>query len=258
MSIVVPIDNTLPNRLNQIAGFIKLAMVHVGVVAKRSNIKGKRIRMMDVMNARVLWGVGTARTVRVHWALAELGLQYRCVPIQARTPAMEEDVFRKVSPFGKIPVLEDGALVLSESPAIVTYLAERYSSFDNRLIPDSVLDRARYFEWLSFISMELDATSIYVLRRHVGLPEIYGDAPNASAGARDYFARMIGAAVTRLSREGPYLLGQQFSGVDILMTSCLDIAETYDLRVPEPFKHYRERVAQRPAYAVAIAANQPQ
>ena len=43
MSIVVPIDNTLPTRLNQIAGFIKLAMVHVGVVAKRSNIKGKRI-----------------------------------------------------------------------------------------------------------------------------------------------------------------------------------------------------------------------
>ena len=220
--------------------------------------KGKRIRTMGVTHTRVLWGVGTARTVRVHWALAELGLQYRTVPTQARTPAMQEDAFRKVSPQGKIPVLEDGALVLSESPAIVTYLAERYSSADNRLLPESVLDRARYFEWLSFISMELDATSIYVLRRHVGLPQIYGDAPNASAVARDYFARMIESAVTRLSKEGPYLLGQQFSGVDILMTSCLDIAERYDLTVPERFKHYRERVAQRPAYATAIAANKPQ
>ena len=213
---------------------------------------------MGVTNTRVLWGVGTARTVRVHWALAELGLQYRTVPIEARTPAMQEDAFKRVSPQGKIPVLEDGALVLSESPAIVTYLSERYSSADNRLIPESVLDRARYFEWLSFISMELDATSIYVLRRHVGLPQIYGDAPNASAVARDYYARMIGSAVTRLSKEGHYLLGQQFSGVDILMTSCLDIAERYDLTVPERFKHYRERVAQRPAYATAIAANKPQ
>ena len=82
---------------------------------------------MGVTNTRVLWGVGTARTVRVHWALAELGLQYRTVPIEARTPAMQEDAFKRVSPQGKIPVLEDGALVLSESPAIVTYLSERLS-----------------------------------------------------------------------------------------------------------------------------------
>ncbi|MEE2802884.1 MAG: glutathione binding-like protein, partial [Pseudomonadota bacterium] len=76
--------------------------------------------------------------------------------------------------------------------------------------------------------------------------------------ARDYFARMIESAVTRMSKDGPYLLGPQFSGVDILMTSCLDIAERYDLRVPERFKHYRERVSQRPAYATATAANTPQ
>ena len=108
---------------------------------------------------------------------------------------------------------------------------------------------------MSFILMELDATSIYVLRRHEGLQEIYGDAPNANKAARRYFARMIEAATGRLTDDGPYLLGQRFSGIDILMMSCLGARERYDLFIPEPFIRYMEEIAQRPAYIAAMAAN---
>ena len=68
-------------------------------------------------------------------------------------------------------MLEDGGLVLCESGAIVTYLAETYGN--GRLIPAGGAERAKYFEWVSFISMELDATALYVLRRHEALPEVY-------------------------------------------------------------------------------------
>ncbi len=209
------------------------------------------------MSARILWGVGTTRTLRAHWALLFLGLDYETRPIMTRTPAMESPEYRAVNPRGKVPTLQDGDLTLTESPAIVTYLAERYSTDARRLIPTGVAERALYFEWMSFVSMELDATSLYVLRRHEGLPEIYGPAPEACAVARAYFERMLGAAALRLRDDRRYLLGDDFSGVDILMTTCLDWAVRYGFDLPPEFAAYRGRIDDQPSTAAALSANTP-
>ena len=202
---------------------------------------------------RVLWGVGSARALRVHWALIELGLEYRSERIQSRSGETETPAYRRLNPRGKIPVLEDGGLVLSESAAIVTYLAETYGS--GRLIPVEGAKRAKYFEWISFISMEIDATTLYVLRRHEALTHIYGEAPAANAAARGYFDRMITAAAREIEDGRTYLLGAEFSGADILMTTCLDWALAYDVPLPDPWPAYRERTVARPAHVRAVAAN---
>ena len=203
---------------------------------------------------RVLWGIGSARALRVHWALIELGLEYRSERIQSRSGETETPAYRRLNPRGKIPVFEDGALVLSESGAIVTYLAETYGN--GRLIPAEGAERAKYFEWVSFVSMELDATTLYVLRRHEALAHIYGEAPAANAAARGYFDRMITAAAREIEDGRTYLLGTQFSGADILMTTCLDWALAYRVALPEPWLAYRERTVARPAHARATAANE--
>lgn len=206
---------------------------------------------------RTLWGVGTSRTLRVHWASIELGLDYATQPIRTRTPAMEDPSFIALNPRGKIPVLVDGDLVVSESAAIVTYLAETYGSDANPLIPGAYGARAKYFEWMSFISMELDATSLYVLRRHVDLHETYGEAPAANDTAREYFLRMIQSAVPAMPSKGNFLLGRDFSGADILMISCLNFADRFDITLPPEITAYRERVSARPAYQAALEANNP-
>lgn len=206
---------------------------------------------------RTYWGVGSSRALRGHWALQELALPYRTESIRTRTPDTERPEFIAVTPRKKIPVLQDGELVLTESPAIVTYLAERYGNAETLYMPSDPEERARYYEWMSFISMELDATTLYVLRRHQYLPAIYGDAPNAIQACREYFVRMIEAATQSLEPSATYLLGNQFTGVDILMMSCLDWALRYEVSVPETFLAYRERVVVRPSYAKALAANAP-
>ena len=203
---------------------------------------------------RTLWGVGSSRALRGHWALIELGLEYRSERIQSRSGETQTPAYRRLNPRGKIPVLEDGALVLSESAAIVTYLAETYGN--GRLIPADGAARAKYFEWISFISMEIDATALYVLRRHEALTHIYGDAPAANTAARGYFDRMITAAARELEDGRKYLLGPEFSGADILMTTCLEWALTYDVAVPDPWLDYRERTTARPAHTRAVAANE--
>ena len=98
---------------------------------------------------RVLWGAGSSRAMRAHWALAELGLGYRREPIGARTGETGTDAFGVLNPRRKIPVLEDGDLVLTESPAIVTYLCQRYSSASAPLFPSGLAACACYYEWMS-------------------------------------------------------------------------------------------------------------
>ncbi len=203
----------------------------------------------------VLWGAVSSRVLRVHWALIELGLPYESIPILSRSGETETAEYGALNPRRKIPTFQDGGLVLTESAAIVTYLAETYGTAGRALIPAEQPARAKYFEWLSFVSMELDATALYVLRRHEGLPQVYGEAPAACAAARAYFDKMIRASAGDLTDGRRYLLGEAFAGADICMTTVLDWAERYDCPLPNAWLAYRERVRERPSYAAAMAAN---
>ncbi len=207
---------------------------------------------------RILWGVGTSRTIRAHWALIELNLSYKTEIIRTRTTDTETAAFKSVNPRQKIPVLQDGTLTMGESAAIVTYLAESYSTEQVNLIPDNPKARAKYFEWMSFICMELDATSLYVLRRHWSLPEIYGDSPIANKASEEYFNRMITAADKLKNPKQKYLLETGFSGVDILMTTTLKWAIDYNQKIPNDFMEYLDHMVNRPGYIAALEANKMQ
>ena len=207
------------------------------------------------MGKMTLWGAVSSRAWRVHWALIELGLDYEWVPVQSRSGETETPEYGRLNPRRKIPTFQDGDLVLTESPAIVTYLAETYGTPECQLIPLEQPARAKYFEWVSFVSMELDATSLYVLRRHEGLKHIYGDAPAANKTAREYFDKMIKASAEDLADGRHFLTGDQFTGADICMTTCLDWAERYECALPDAWLAYRERVRERPSYAASLAAN---
>lgn len=204
---------------------------------------------------RILWGVGTSRTIRAHWALIELNLSYKTEIIRTRTTDTETAAFKSVNPRQKIPVLQDGTLTMGESAAIVTYLAESYSTEQVNLFPDNPKARAKYFEWMSFICMELDATSLYVLRRHWSLPEIYGDSPIANKASEEYFNRMITAADKLKNPKQKYLLETGFSGVDILMTTTLKWAIDYNQKIPNDFMEYLDHMVNRPGYIAALEAN---
>jgi glutathione S-transferase len=203
----------------------------------------------------VIWGAGTSRTLRAHWVLAELGLAYSCHPIGSRTGETEAEAYRQLNPSRKIPTLIDGDFVLAESGAIVNYLCAAYGRPGCLALPADAQARAHYDEWCFFALMELDATTTYVIRRHADLAAIYGEAPAAIQAARDSYARQAEAAAVRL---GPkrYVLGDEFSGADILLTTCLNSAIRRDILLPTVLADYHERITARPAYQRALAANQ--
>lgn len=223
-------------------------------ICARSERIGK-FRMSEQAHKPILWGVGTVRTLRAHWVLHELGVAYVSQAIRPRTPEMARADFRAVNPDGKVPALQHGDLTLVESSAISLYLAETYVEHAAGLIPQGLTARAQFFEWMSYISTELDAASLYTIRRHQDLSAIYGEAPVAVDAAREYFLRMLGKPARQLQGGAPFLLGDTFTLADILLVTCLRFADRMGVSCPANFDEYFQRLTARPAFQAAMKAN---
>lgn len=209
------------------------------------------------MATRRLWGIGTSRTVRAHWMLLELGLDYETRPVLPRSDAMNDPELLRWTRRGKVPFLEDGEVRIGESGAILFYLADRYRERGAFAPAPGTPERAVFEDLAFFVLTELDATTLYVLRRHEGLPEVYGAAPEACTAARAYFLRQLADVERRLADGRPYLLGETFSAVDILLVSCLAWAQFLDIPLGERLVAYRDGVATRPGYRDAFRRNFP-
>ena len=95
----------------------------------------------------------SANCYRARLMLALLGLKAHIVDVDHRGGALERAPFLALNPFGEVPVLEDGALVLRDSQAILVYLARRYGA--PHWLPADPADLARVQQWLSFASNEI-------------------------------------------------------------------------------------------------------
>lgn len=186
--------------------------------------------------------------------MCELGLDYACRPIGSRNGGNLMPEYTRLNPSQKIPTIQDGDIVVFESAAIVNYLTTRYGGEKDMLPPTDVAERARYDAWCFFCMMELDANTMYIVRRHGDLHAVYGEAPNAIAAAKDIFAKQALAAATRLGA-GPYAMGRRFTGADILLTTCLTTARRRGIALPDQLAEYMERTTARDAYRLALAAN---
>jgi glutathione S-transferase len=214
--------------------------------------------MNDAPSRRlVLWGVGTSRTLRAHWALHELGLAYACRPILPRTGETKTSEFTALNPRQKIPLLQDGDFHIAESPAIAAYLSDAYGTAETTLIPTVPQERATWLEWCFYAMTELDATSLYVMRRHGALKHLYGEAPVALESAAGYFVTQLRHAEEALRDGRDFLVGRRFTTADLLLTTCLTWAVDYGVPVTPACLAYAAKMTSRQAYRAAIAANRP-
>src|SRR5262249_34498347 len=88
-----------------------------------------------------LYEFAPTRSIRVRWTLQELGIDFEAIPVDLLAGEHRSPAFLKINPAGKLPVLVDGDMVLTESIAIVLYLAEKYR--DKGLIPADLQQRAQ-------------------------------------------------------------------------------------------------------------------
>jgi glutathione S-transferase len=93
---------------------------------------------------------------RAQLGLSLLGLPHELVDVDLLAGAQKRPEFLAKNVFGQVPVIEDGAVTLADSNAILIYLAERYDTA-GRLWPRAATARAEVQRWLSVAAGQLAA-----------------------------------------------------------------------------------------------------
>jgi glutathione S-transferase len=189
------------------------------------------------------------RSVRILWLLEELGLPYRLETVRFAVPVRP---FSQQTPSGKLPVIEDGDLVLFESGAILEYLLERYGEGRLAPAPGTPL-RGPFLQWVHFAEATLMPPLGHLVRHLVFKPEaeripaVVAEARALAAAALDVVERALAGRA--------HLLGDAFSAADIMMGYGVQAAQWYGvLGAPHPHAAaYLARLAERPAFRVAWA-----
>ncbi len=197
-----------------------------------------------------LYEFGPTRSMRVRWMLQELGVDFESVRVNLLAGEQRRPEFLKINPAGKIPVLVDGDLVLTESVAIVLYLAEKYS--DKALLPTDVNERAQVNRWLLFAATELEQP-LWRIARHTALYPEEQRLPDDVILARGEFQDM--ASVLEKHMQGrQFVAGNSVTVADFVMTYTLEWGNEYELlgSCPE-LRAYIKRMYARPKAPPRIA-----
>ena len=86
---------------------------------------------------------GKTRDLRVLWALEELGLPYSIVGMDHPRHDLDTPGYRALNPFGQIPMIDDDGVVVTESGAILLYLARK----SGKLMPRELAGEAQVLRW---------------------------------------------------------------------------------------------------------------
>jgi glutathione S-transferase len=165
-----------------------------------------------------LYGFGATRWLRALWALRELDAEFEFVPINLLAGEHRCPDFLRLNPAGKIPVLVDGDVTLTESAAIVMYLAEKYR--DKGLLPADLGERAQVYRWAMFAVTELEQP-LWRITRHTRLYPENKRLPDDVALASQEFVAM--AAVLDRHMEGrQFIVGDRVTVADCITAYTLD------------------------------------
>lgn len=192
-----------------------------------------------------LYGCPNTRSTRVAWALEEAGAEYDYEPVILHKGEGRRLSFLRVSPSGKVPVLVDGDLVLSESAAICTYVGDLYSA--SGLTPAfGTADRARYNQWLAFAIGELERPLSTIAKHRFALPQRLR-VPAVEEAAMWEFGRACRVLEKGLD-DNPFILGDRFTAADIMLSHILAWATSSGIPVDsDPLRAYADRLLARPA-----------
>lgn len=191
-------------------------------------------------------GKTQTRTLRVIWTLEELGLEYDHVQAPPRDPSVIA-----VNPAGKVPVLIADGVPITDSLAIMTYLADRHAALT---FAPGTIDRAHQDALTHFINEEFDQILWMAARHSFVLPEEHR-VPAIKDSLKWEFEQSQHRLLPRMSETGPFLMGDTMTIADILLAHCLRWAVAAKFPIVDDRIHaFGAMMFDRPAYRKAAAA----
>ena len=191
---------------------------------------------------------GHTRDLRVLWALEEMQLPFEAVGMDHPAHDLSTDTYRQFSPFEQIPSMNDDGLILSESAAIMIYLAKK----SGRLIPGDLAGAMQVVRWCfaAMNSIEPPLLSLMVLD---------WTADEGCSKHRVFLVGWVNRVLTNLERwlsDRDFIATKDFTVADILMAHVLSsgIKDESLLAQYPVVVSYRDRCLARPAWKRTIDA----
>lgn len=201
----------------------------------------------------VLYHCADARSFRALWALEELGIGYdlKLLPFPPRMLAPD---YLKENPLGTIPLLVDGDTRLTESAAIIQYLATRSGPSVLSVEPGD----PAYGAWLNGLHFG-EATLTFpqtLVLRYTRLEPRERRNPQVAEDYSKWFVARLRGLDARLAEGGGYYCGGRFTGADISVAYALLLAETLNLseRFSPTIADYWARMQARDGFKAAKKA----
>ncbi|WP_238368091.1 glutathione S-transferase family protein [Mesobacterium pallidum] len=179
-----------------------------------------------------------SRTFRVLWLLEELGLPYEHQPEHSRSQAVTA-----LNPSGKIPVVIEEGVTLTDSTAIMQYFADREGRFT---APAGTIARAQQDGVLHQIIDEIDAVLWTAARHSFVLPEDKR-VREVKDSLKWEYERNLAHLMTKM--QGAFLMGDEMTIPDIILAHCGNWA--FASKFPtdnEDFGAYLKRMRSRDAF----------
>lgn len=194
-----------------------------------------------------IYGNLQSRTSRCLWALEELGLPYRHVPLAPSSAETRTTTYLALNPSGKVPTLVENDFILTESVAINYYLM---SKTPNQLWPSSPQAQARVYQWSSWAATELEYPLTMIVRE-MRRATAAGTIPDQEfiSGCLQSAETILGVLESYLASGPEYVAHADFSVGDInTAISVSFIAPRVDMtRFPDT-KAWLERCFARPSW----------
>ena len=189
---------------------------------------------------------GTASMV-VHLALLEIGADYRLEQVDFDRGEQRSAEYLALNPGGKVPTLLIDGRPVHESAALLTILAERHP--EAKLIPAiGTPARDAWLQWTIFLSNSLMSTyRLWFYPHELGVEE---HTPAIRAALQRKIESVWDQLDAHLAAHGPYLLGADFSGVDLMLTMLMRWSRNMPRPVTEwpALKKLADLVRARPSW----------
>jgi glutathione S-transferase len=188
-----------------------------------------------------------------HIALEEAGADYTTQRINLASGDQRQPDYLKINPKGRVPALVTDQGVLTETPAILVYVAQRHPAA--KLAP---LDDPFAFARLQAFNSYLCST-VHVAHAHKGRGTRWADDPAAIAEMKRKVPETMAACFDLIERDmivGPWAMGSAYSVADpylFTISGWLEGDSVDIARFPKVAEH-RRRMAERPAVQRVLAA----
>ncbi|MGE0850142.1 MAG: glutathione S-transferase family protein [Hyphomicrobiaceae bacterium] len=188
-----------------------------------------------------------------HIALEETGADYQAVRIDFRADEQRKPAYLAVNPKGRVPALATDEGILTETPAILAYVAQTFPKA--RLAP---LDDAFAFARVQAFNSYLCST-VHVAHAHRVRGYRWADDPAAIKEMQRKVPQSVGECFSLIEREmlaGPWVMGEAYTVCDpylYTISQWLDGDGVDIARFPKVQDHSR-RMNARPAVKKALAA----